>query len=570
MLQINQLSKSYGARSVFGSASLVVNRGEAVGVVGPNGSGKSTLLRIAAGSLEADAGHVETAAGARVAYLRQSVDAAPGVTAGERFPSLFPEAAAAALDALGRRLATEDGDGLAAEYDAHLDAAARAGSAHEVLAALGADRIAGDAMLARLSGGEQAKLALAEVMTAGADVLLLDEPTNHLDLAGIRWLEERLASFEGAVLLVSHDRALLDTVADALLVLDAEGGAPELFAGGYSEWIEERERRRAEQWAAFGRQQRAERRLKEHISQIESRSRYIENSTIDFAIRKKAKKIARRSTTLKRRLEREAASADRIERPGERPHGIGVAFGSAERSASRLVELVGVELAPAGAPLLGGLDLALERGDRIALVGPNGSGKTSLLRAILGELSPSHGSISVAGSARVGYLRQEDALDHLLDLTPVEAVRREAGVSQVDASNFVHRVLLGHEQSRTPLRQLSYGERRRLALSLLMLKGANVLLLDEPTNHLDLESREAVEAALDGFEGAVLVVTHDRYLIQSLARTAWLVEAVASSCETRRRSCSALVSSPGAPNGPARMSVSTAPLADGGPRGDLR
>ena len=526
MLQLNQVSQAYGPRSVLSRASVVVNRGEAFGVIGPNGSGKSTLLRIAAGLLPPDSGHVETAPGARIAYLRQAVEAAGGVTAGERFPSLFPEAVADALAAIGGRLATgEDNPALTEEYDALVDAAGRGDEAREVLEALGVNYVASDAEVGRLSGGEQAKLALAEAMTSGADVLLLDEPTNHLDLAGIRWLEDRLATFEGAVLLVSHDRALLDEVADAFVVLDADGGTPEVFAGTYSEWIDERERRREEQWAAFGRQQRAERKLKDHLTQLESRSRYIENSTINFAIRKKAKKIARRSTTLKRRLERQAAATDRIERPSDRPHGIQAAFGDAGRSASRLVEAVGVDLAPGGGvPILRGLDLALGRGDRIALVGPNGSGKTTLLRAILGEVIPSRGSISVAGSARVGYLAQEDALDHLLDATAVEAVRREAGVSAVDASNFVHRVLLGRTQATTPLRQLSYGERRRLALSLLMLKGANVLLLDEPTNHLDLESREAVEVALDGFEGALLAVTHDRYLISALASTVWSVE----------------------------------------------
>lgn len=253
MLQINQLSKSFGARSVFRSASVVVNRGEAVGVVGPNGSGKSTLLRIAARLLDADSGTVEVSPGARVAYLRQSMEAAPGATAGERFPSLFPDAAAAALDVLGRRIAAAEDPGLLAdEYDRLLDAVGRAGTAQDVLAALGADAILADAELARLSGGEQAKLALAEVLTSGADVLLLDEPTNHLDLAGIRWLEDRLAAFEGAVLLVSHDRALLDRVVDGLLILDAAGGTPEVFASGYSEWIEERERRRTEQWGRSG------------------------------------------------------------------------------------------------------------------------------------------------------------------------------------------------------------------------------------------------------------------------------------------------------------------------------
>ena len=524
-MQLNDLSKSYGPRRVLSGVSCVVNAGEVLGVIGPNGSGKSTLLRIAAGDLHPDGGSVEVRGGADVAYLRQAVEAPPGATVGERFPTLFPDAVAAALELVGDRIARGETEGeLLARYDALVAAAGRGDEGSATLRALGVEYVRPDAILDQLSGGELAKLALAEAMTSGAGGLLLDEPTNHLDLAGIRWLEERLQAFEGAVLIVSHDRALLDEVADGLLVLGAGNEPSEVFAGSYSEWIEERERRRAEQWSAFGRQQRDERRLKDHLAQLESRSRYIENSTINFAIRKKAKKIARRSTTMKRRLEREAASAERIERPMDRPHGIGVSFEGAERSASQLVELVGVDLAPGSASILRGLNLALGRGDRVALVGANGSGKTTLLRAILGELPPVRGSVSVAGSARIGYLAQEDALDHLLDATPVEAVRREAGVSAMDASNFVHRVLLGHAQSATPLRQLSYGERRRLALSLLMLKGANVLLLDEPTNHLDLESREAVEAALDGFEGALLAVTHDRYLIGAFASTVWSVE----------------------------------------------
>jgi len=526
MLQLNDVSKSFGPRSVLRGASFVVNRGQALGVIGPNGSGKSTLLRIAAGHLAPDRGRVDVPVRTRVAYLGQAVEATEGATAGSRFPSLFPEAAQATLPVIGARIAAGDADAaLLEEYEALVASVGRDEEARSLLDDLGIGYLDATAPLSHLSGGELAKLALAEVMGAEADVLLLDEPTNHLDLAGIRWLEECLATFAGAVVLVSHDRTLIDEVADALLVLGADGEPPEVFAGSYSEWIDERERRRAEQWAAFGRQQRDERRLKDHLAQLESRSRYIENSTTNFAIRKKAKKIARRSTTMKRRLEREATSADRVERPTDGAHGIGVRFGEAAKAASRLVELVGLDLAPGGTRILGGLDLALGRGDRVALVGANGSGKTTLLRAILGEVTPTSGSISVAGSARLGYLAQEDALDHLLDVSAVEAVRREAAVSAVDASNFVHRVLLGHDQATTTtLRQLSYGERRRLALSLLMLKGANVLLLDEPTNHLDLESREAVEAALDRFEGALLAVTHDRYLIGALASTVWSVE----------------------------------------------
>jgi len=530
MLRIDHVVKRYGPRTVLPGVSLTVNRGEVFGIVGPNGSGKSTLLRIAAGDLPSDGGRVEVTHGQRTVWLRQAVEAPPGMTVGARFSALFPEAAGEALTALGMRLAEasdqneQESSALADEYDALLTAVGAGADGAEARAALGVSEIAADAVLERLSGGEQAKLALAEAMCADADVLLLDEPTNHLDLAGIAWLEDRLASVEGVVLMVSHDRALLDAVVDGLLVLDADGGPADVFHGDYSDWVVEQERRREEQLAAFGRQQRAERRLREHLTQLESRSRYIENSTINFAIRKKAKKIARRSTTLKARLERQAASADRVERPGDRPQGIHATFAAAERSASRLVEIAGGRIEVGGRLLLDGLDLAVERRQRIALVGANGCGKSTLLRVILGELELAAGARSMAGSASPGYLAQDDAGDGAPDETPLALVRRESVVSEAEAYNFLRRVLLGHDQATTALSRLSYGERRRLALAVLMLRGVNLLLLDEPTNHLDLASREAFEASLNGFEGAAVVVTHDRYLIERFADQVWSVE----------------------------------------------
>ncbi|MCK9485932.1 MAG: ATP-binding cassette domain-containing protein [Dehalococcoidia bacterium] len=529
MLRIEHVTRRFGPRTVLSTVSAVVNAGQVLGVVGPNGSGKSTLLRIAAGDLPADEGRVQAPPGHRVAFLRQAVDAPAGVTAGERFPALFPDATAQALATLGARLAASPQDAaLLDEYDRLLTVLGDGTDGSDARVALGVGGLAAGTPLASLSGGEQAKLALTEVMATPADVLLLDEPTNHLDLTGIRWLEDRLAAFKGAALVVSHDRVLLDAVADGLLVLASDGGAAEVFVGDYTEWTVEQARRREEQWAAYGRQQRDERRLKEHISQIESRARHIEHSTIDFAIRKKAKKIARRSTTLKARLQRQAAAADRVQRPGDLPHGIQAAFAPADRSSSRLVELVGARITAGDGPtqrtLLEGLDLTVDRGQHIAMVGPNGCGKSTLLRTIAGELAPAAGSRSVAGSVVPGYLRQDDAGEGAPGETPLNLVRREARVSEAEAFNFLHRVLLGHEQATTPLGRLSYGERRRLAMAVLMLRGANLLLLDEPTNHLDLASREAFEASLEGFGGAVVVVTHDRYLIGRFADQVWSVE----------------------------------------------
>jgi len=527
LLRLEQLTKRYGPREVLAQVSLVVNRGETMGIVGPNGSGKSTLLRIAAGRLAPDAGRVQVAPACRMAYLPQAIETEPGELTGHRFPSLFPSTAAASLAALGDRIANLSADDEAApviaQYEALLDALAAPSTGIEVARALGVDGVDAETPLARLSGGEQVKLALAEVMSARPDLLLLDEPTNHLDIAAIEWLEERLHEHVGATLLVSHDRALLDDVVEGLVVLGTDGSA-ETFDGGYTEWVEGQERQRTAQLVAFERQQREERQLKRAISAMESRSRYIEQSTTNFAIRKKAKKIARRSTTLKARMRRQAASAGHLDRPDEMPAGLGVQFNTAERAASRLVELVDARIEVGERLLLDGVDLAVDRGQRIALIGANGSGKSTLLRALAGHLELAAGHRSITGGAVVGYLAQDDEAGSDGGATPLALARAAAGISEVDATNFLHRVMLGREQITTPLARLSYGERRRLALALLMLRGCNLLLLDEPTNHLDLASREAVEGALRSFGGAAVVVTHDRYLVRRVADQVWVVE----------------------------------------------
>jgi ATPase subunit of ABC transporter with duplicated ATPase domains len=399
----------------------------------------------------------------------------------------------------------------------------RAPATEEIARAVGLRPTSGDRAFETLSGGELAKAALAHALGDAAEVLLLDEPTNHLDQPAIEWLEGYLRAFGGAALVVSHDRALLDAVADGLLVLGLEGGTAEHVPGGYSAWVAEEARRREAQRAAFERQERADRRLREAISSIESRARDIENKTVHFHYKKRAMKVARRSTTMKARLLREAAGADRIERPGEAPHGIQAAFAARDRSASRLVAAAEVRLTAGARVLVEGATFTVERGQRIALTGANGTGKSTLLRAIAGLQPASGGAMAIAATARPGFLAQEEPPTED-GATPLALARRAAGVSERDAYNLLHRILLGHEQARTPVAYLSEGERRRLALGLLTFAGANLLLLDEPTNHLDLAAREAFEAALEGFDGAVIVATHDRYLVERFAEEVWMIE----------------------------------------------
>lgn len=523
MFTVESVSIEFGGRAVLAGVSFPANAGAVIGIVGPNGSGKTTLLRIIAGELRPRLGRVEIPPGATVGYLPQGqVDAA--ATAGARFPASFAgDAAGARLAELSARIAAAPDSNeahVADEYDALLAriSAAPAIDTNAIRAALGLRDIAPETSLAELSGGELTKLGLIEVAASSPDILLLDEPTNHLDLQGIEWVQAFIARFPGAVVVVSHDRALLDECATGILELDPHTSHAEMFAGGYTDYANEKARREAEAWEAFRRQQREERALKRTISAIESRSRNIENRTINFYVRKRAKKVARRATTLKARLERQAESAEHRDRPNKSAQGFHGGFQAVEPGATRLLTAIDVALEVEGRPLIAGLSFVLTRGERLVISGPNGCGKTTLLRAVLGERALAGGSLAISGSAQVGYLPQsEDLSADEQALTCVQLLRRAVPMPEADAYNFLHRFLFGHDQLTTPVGRLSYGERRRFALARLVLGGANLLLLDEPTNHLDLPSREAFEAAFASFEGGAIIVTHDRYFIDQFA-----------------------------------------------------
>jgi len=330
-----------------------------------------------------------------------------------------------------------------------------------------------------------------------------------------------VARFAGAVLLVSHDRALLDACATSILELDARAHTAEMFAGNYSAYAAEKARREADQWQRYEQQQKQERHLRQVISNIETKARGIEQSTVDFAKRKKALKIARRAVTLKARVERQLESSEHVERPSKVVHGLGGRFAAEGGGPSTLLVAENVGLVVGGRELVEGLTFHVERGARLVVAGANGSGKTTLLRAILGQHPVSAGELRLASAAVVGYLAQQEQADQeglaLGALTPVEALRKTTAMSEVEANNFLHRFLLGRDQLHTPLERMSYGERRRFAIASLIARGTNLLLLDEPTNHLDVASREAFEAALASYEGTAVVVTHDRYFIERFA-----------------------------------------------------
>ena len=528
MLTVTSLSRELGGRTILKDVTFSLERGELLGVVGPNGAGKTTLLRAIAGLDQPDHGQVILAPRTRIGFLAQGFAGREQERAATAFPRAFArEDASAELERLGTAMAdgsSLDGDNLSAEYDALLSrlAASAEFDLGAARAALGIEHVGPDSTLGQLSGGELTRLGLLDLVAAAPDLMLLDEPTNNLDISGLAWLEAALKGFRGAVVAVSHDRAFLDSCAKQILELQPGGRGAEVFAGNYSALLAEKERRREEHETAYQRQQREEAQLKQAIHKIETRARGIENRTIDFAKRKKALKIARRAVTLKARIERQLESSEHIDRPGAKPKAFygGLEFAGANGGASRLVSVTDAALEIGGRRLFEGLEFSVNKGECVVISGPNGRGKTTLLRAILGQHPVAEGEVSLSPSASVGYLAQQDDPSVVAGdagLTPVDLLRRTAPMTEAAASNFLHRFLLGHDQVRTPVAKLSYGERRRLSLALIVRGGANLLILDEPTNHLDLASREAFEDALDGYDGAILAVSHDRRFAERFA-----------------------------------------------------
>jgi len=534
MLVVNNISKTYGDQRILSGVSFVINLGDRVGLVGPNGCGKTTLLRIIAGLAQPDAGHVFVDPSTTLGYLPQGLEPAPGETVGQMVRAGVQglEPARRALSELVLRMEQADDMALPALIEAYGEALSRfealGGYAVEhrveaVLAGLGLADVDPDEPVEQLSGGQKTRVALARVLLARPSALLLDEPTNHLDIEALEWLEGFLAEYAGAVLIVSHDRTFLDRTVCRILELDELTHTITEYAGNYSDYEVAKRQATDKQWAAWKDQQAELRRLQADIQRTKQQAQRTEEATINDHARRLARKVARKAKARERRLRRVLESEDRVEKPARRWK-LKLEFGEMPHGGQIVVRLEGVGHRFDERWLFRDVDLALQHGERIALLGRNGSGKTTLLRIIAGQLSPTEGEVHIGANVRLGYMSQEQqGLDP--NGTPLSVIRQAAPMTETEARSFLHYFLFAGDDVFVPVRKLSYGERARLMLAQLVVAGANCLLLDEPINHLDIPSRERFEAALDAFPGTVLTVAHDRAFVDRFATGIWAVEA---------------------------------------------
>ena len=513
ILDVNKLSKSFGFGELFKNISFSLNEGETISIVGPNGCGKSTLLKLITGEQRADGGSVFIKKGVKVAYLDQvSADKVDDRKVIDILKEAFTEinnmnATLKYYENLMQNPA-EDYDKTLEKYCKLVEEFSRLGG-YDVDVEIGAvcsglniKKELFNRNYTSLSGGEKTLIQLAKALLQKPDLLLLDEPTNHLDIERIEWLESYIKSFKGACVIVSHDRYFLDKMSNK--ILDLTNVEPKIYNTNYTGYLKERERDFEKQLSAYKDQQLVIKRLREQIKYFS-----------EMGMAKDSPTLLNRAKAMQTQLSR--ILDNKIEKPVE-PRKIRLAFDREKKSSKRVFETKNLTVfAPDGRKILNGINLIITQGERVALIGANGSGKTTFLKTLLGTQELRHeGEVIIGPSVKIGYLPQIISFEND-KFTILNYFKDEASVSEEQARRILASFQFYKDDVDKKVKNLSGGERIRLRLAVLLQQKLNCLVFDEPTNHIDISTKEVLEKALNDFSGTILFVSHDRYFINKLA-----------------------------------------------------
>ncbi|SDO15767.1 ABC-F family ATP-binding cassette domain-containing protein [Alkalicoccus daliensis] len=502
LLQCAQLSKFFGSEQILSNVKMEVKNRERIALVGRNGAGKSTLLKIFAGEMNHDEGHLMIPKEVSIGYLAQDSGLDSDRSIWEEMLTVFIglQQMERELRALEERMATGD-EKVLAEYDQlQQKFQQRGGFQYEaeirsILSGLNFQSFDYNTPVSSLSGGQKTRLALGKMLLAKPDLLILDEPTNHLDIDTLTWLEGYLSSYDGAVLIVSHDRYILDKVVDYVYELSFH--QTRRFTGNYSSYLDEKAKLMEQEMKSFEKQQDEVKKLEDFIQRNLARA-----------------STSNRAKSRRKQLER----MEKMDRPKDDDKSANFQFSIQRQSGNDVLMLDNVAVSYDEVdPLIKNINMTLTRGESVALIGPNGIGKSTLLKAITGRLTPFRGSVRLGSNVMIGYYDQEQTELHSSKTVLQELWDDYPQTNEKDIRTVLGNFLFTGDDVLKNVQDLSGGEKARVALAKLMMQKANLLILDEPTNHLDLDSKEVLENALIDYPGTIIFVSHDRYFVNRMA-----------------------------------------------------
>jgi ATP-binding cassette subfamily F protein 3 len=536
MLAVSNLSKAFGSKPILKNVSFTVKNGQRASLVGPNGSGKTTLFRILAGVDSPDSGSVlYTPRGIPIGYLPQGLQYSPDETIGKFIASRQgnPANVEQKLEELAQSLSLRPNDpALHDEYEHVLNRltflSQQQDRSVEILSELGLDRFTPETPVAFLSGGQKTRLSLAGILLEKPRFLLLDEPTNHLDIAMLEWLESFLIHSAYTMLVISHDRAFLDHVANHILELDPVSHTINEYVGNYTEYLDQKQAEQRHQWQEFTDQQDEISRLSSSVAHIRGIAKFRKGGKADsgdkFAkgfFANRGLETMRRAKSVEKRID-QLLNEDHIEKPGQTWQ-MKIEFDGAIQGARTVMVAENLSIGYPGNILATNIDVTLKNKQRAVLIGSNGSGKTTLIKTIAGLQPPITGMVRLGANIQLGYMTQEQETLKPED-TPLTTLSRILSGSETEVRSYLSKYLFKGDDVYTYVADMSYGERARLSLTTLVAGGCNLLLLDEPINHLDIPARVRFEEALASYEGTVVAVVHDRYFIDRFATSIWEIK----------------------------------------------